>query len=105
MEGEKVIKEQHEDILEKYKKIDKLGLIKYKSEHFILVNSIEPLFKEKDYNWESGCIKRIVKEFKYLQKGLLYEGFQIYGIKKNKCIGVIEDLLKLHMKKVFFYLK
>ena len=101
LKGKKVIKENHEDVLEKYKKIDRLGLIKYKSEHFILVNSIEPILKEKDWTGEARSIKRFLKEFEDLPKGS-YEGFQIYGIKNNKCIGVIEGPPQTPYEKGFF---
>jgi ubiquitin-conjugating enzyme E2 D/E len=101
-EGEKIIKDQQEADLEKYKKIDNLGLIKYKSEHFILMNSIKPIFEEKDWNGESSSKIRFLKEFSDLTKDLLYEGFQIYGIRNNKCIGVIEGPPQTPYEKGFF---
>ena len=61
MESEKVKKVQQEDIFEKYKKLDKLGLIKYKSKYFILVNSIETILEENNRNK-----KRLLKEISIL---------------------------------------
>jgi len=103
LEGKKNIKEQHRDILEKYKKMDKLGLIKYKSEHFILVNSIVPKFEEKKWTWENTPKKRLLKEFSDLTKsGNLYEGIQIYGLRDNIYIGVIEGPPETPYEKWFF---
>ena len=102
LEGEKIIKDQQGVALEKYKKIDNLGLIKYKSEHFILVNSIKPVFEEKDWKWKAECKRRFLKEFSNLKKESLYEGFQIYGIRNDKCIGVIEGPPQTPYEKGFF---
>ena len=66
------------------------------------MNSIEPIFKEKDWTGENYSRKRFLKEFMDLQKDLLYEGFQIYGIKNNKCIGVIEGPPQTPYEKGFF---
>ena len=103
LEGKKVIKEQHGDILEKYKKMDKLGLIKFKSKHFILVNSIVPKIEEKSWTWSLPAKRRLLKEFSDLTKsGNLYEGIQIYGIRDNIYIGVIEGPPQTPYEKGFF---
>ena len=87
------------DIIEEYKKIDKLGLIKYKSKNFILVSSIDCKIINSKFN--NSVLKRLNKEMIDLKKDFL-EGIQIYGIKDKKLIGAIEGPPKTSYEKGFF---
>ena len=65
------------------------------------MNSIKPVFEEKDWKWKNDSKRRILKELSDLTKDLS-EGFQIYGIRNNKCIGVIEGPPQTPYEKGFF---
>ena len=94
---------KREELLEEYKKIDKLGLIKYKSKNFILLNTID--FKcsisisDKAHN---DMISKMTKAIKKIDIKSQYEGFQIYEIIDNKVIGVIEGPPKTSFENGFF---
>ena len=87
------------DILEEYKKIDKLGLIKYKSKNFILVSSID--YKIINSKFNNIVLKRLAKEMIDLKEDFL-EGIQIYGIIDKNLIGAIEGPPKTSYEKGFF---
>ncbi len=89
---------------EKIKIYDKLNLIKYESKHFFFINSIENFFNPLPEYWSDNTINnRILPELKNLKKDFLVdEGFQIYGIKENKLIGVIEGPLGTLYENGFF---
>jgi len=94
------INKEH-NILEEYKKVDKLGLIKYESKNFILVNSIDNI--NKSYLVGKTAQIRLLKELNDLKNSIpFYEGIQIYGVIGNKCIGVIEGPPKTSYEKGFF---
>ena len=97
---EKLYINKEQNILEEYKKVDKLGLIKYESKNFILINSIDNIYKSQD---EKYIRSRLLKELSDLKNMIpFYEGIQIYGIIDNKCIGVIEGPPKTSYEKGFF---
>jgi len=80
------------EFFDNVKIIDKLNLIKIKSKDFLLVNSIRNFIFPLPGYWTDQCINhRIIPEFENLKNNILInEGFQTYGIKENKLIGVIE---------------
>ena len=86
-------------------KIDKLGLIKYKStNNYILANTIDIIYKDYENNYSS---KRILKEINalkkdFIEKNIFYEGIQIYAIIGQKLIGVIEGTPGSLYEKGFF---
>jgi len=49
------------NILEEYKKVDKLGLIKYESKNFILISSIDNIYKSQlfDDNTRKSLLKEL----------------------------------------------
>ena len=92
------------EFLEKIQKYDKLNLIKIQSKNFFLVNSINNFFNPIPYYWEAIYVNgRILPELNNLKKNFLdNEGFQIYGIKENKLIGVIEGPPETSYENGFF---
>ena len=101
LEQEKLNINKKQNNLEEYKKVDKLGLIKYESKNFILINSIDNIYKSQIF--EGSAKIRLLKEIYDLKNMIpFYEGIQIYGIIDNKCIGVIEGRPKTSYEKGFF---
>ena len=101
LEQEKSNRNKEQNILDEYKKIDKLGLIKYESKNFILINSIDNIYKSEIFYGYTQ--QRLLKELNDFKKMIpFYEGIQIYGVIDNKCIGVIEGPPKTSYKKGFF---
>jgi ubiquitin-protein ligase len=94
---------KREELLEEYKKVDKLGLIKYKSKNFILLNTIDfkCSFSFSD-KFTNHAVSIMVKAIKKIDIKSQYEGFQIYGIIDNKVIGVIEGPPKTSFENGFF---
>ena len=100
LKPEKLNINKEQNILEDYKKVDKLGLIKYESQNFILINSIDNIYKSQ---FVGHAQKRLLKELNDLKNSIpFYEGIQIYGVIGNKCIGVIEGPPKTSYEKGFF---
>ena len=99
----RIKEKKREELLEEYKKVDKLGLIKYKSKNFVLLNTID--FK---YSFSfpdklsSNFVNSNVKTIKKLDIKFQYEGIQIYGIIDNKVIGVIEGPPETSFENGFF---
>ena len=92
------------DFIKKVKDYDKLNLIKYEAENFVLLNSIKPIFEPTPNYWNHGVIQgRFLPELKNLNINYLSnEGFQIYGIIGNKLIGVLEGPSGTSYEKGFF---
>ena len=53
------------NILEEYKTVDKLGLIKYKSKNFILINSKDNIYKSQIF--DDNTLKSLLKELNDLK--------------------------------------
>ena len=101
LEQEKSNRNKEQNILDEYKKIDKLGLIKYESKNFILINSIDNIYKSDIFYGFNK--QRLLTDLNDLKKmNPIIEGIQIYGIIDNKCIGVIEGVPKTSYEKGFF---
>ena len=90
-----------ESLLEEYKKVDKLGLIKYKSKNFVLLNTIDFISKYSGPD-EYNRVNFEIKKIREIDVKSQYEGFQIYGIIDNKLIGVIEGPPKTSFENGFF---
>ena len=90
--------------LEDYKKFDKLGIIKYKSKHFVLANTIDIIYKcSGNFGAHSRLKAEIVKlKNDFEKQNFYYEGFQIYGIIDEKLIGVMEGPPNTSYEKGFF---
>jgi ubiquitin-protein ligase len=95
-------KTRKEELLEEYKKVDKLGLIKYKSRNFFLSNTIDFPVKISKY-FEKFEYEHVNKMAINLKKNYFKcEGIQIYGLIDNKIIGVIEGPPKTSFENGFF---